>query len=84
MYEVMLERAAQHELKRLPAQDFHRIISRIKALSDIPRPRGCKKRVGSKSDWRIRIGNYRIVFEIDDREKVVRVMKVRRRSEAYD
>jgi mRNA interferase RelE/StbE len=50
VYEVYIERAAEKDLKKLPAEDFHRIIPTIKALSDEPRPSGCRKITGSKSD----------------------------------
>jgi len=83
VYEVLLERAAQQDLKRLSAESFQRIVSHIKALAKNPRPTGCRKLFGSKSDWRIRVGDYRIIYEVDDREKVVRVMRVRHRREAY-
>ena len=83
MYEVYVERAAERDIKRLSAQDFHRVIPRIKALAENPRPIGCRKLVSSESDWRIRIGDYRIVYEIDDKAKAVRVIYVKRRQEAY-
>lgn len=83
MHEVYLERAAERDLKRLSAQDFHRIIPRIKALAENPRPAGCRKLVSSERDWRIRVGDYRVVYEIDDEANAVRVMRVKRRQEAY-
>ncbi|MCJ7674056.1 MAG: type II toxin-antitoxin system RelE/ParE family toxin [Sedimentisphaerales bacterium] len=83
MYEVYLERAAERDLRRLSADYFRRIIRQIKALSERPRPVGCRKITGSKNDWRIRIGDYRVIYEIDDRAKVVRVMRVRHRREVY-
>jgi mRNA interferase RelE/StbE len=83
VYEVYLERAAEQDLKRLSVKNFQRIISHITALSQNPRPPGCRKLFGSKNDWRIRVGNYRIIYEIDDEEKAVRVMRLRHRREAY-
>ncbi len=83
MYEILLERAAERDLKRLSAGMFQRIIDHIKALADAPRPAGCHKIVGSKNDWRIRVGDYRIIYEIDEKEKAVRVMRVRHRREVY-
>jgi len=66
---------------------FNRIIPHLKALSENPKPPGCRKITGSKSDWRIRIGDYRIIYEIDVSKKVskkvVRVMRIRHRKEAY-
>ena len=83
MYEVLLERRAERDLKKLPGKVFHRIIPRLKALSDNPKPSGCRKITGSKSDWRIRIGDYRVIYEIDERAKTVKVMRVRHRKDAY-
>lgn len=83
MYEIYLEQAVERNLRRLSAEDFHRVISRIKALADDPRPSGCRKITGSKSDWRIRIGDYRVIYEIDEKAKAVRVVRIRHRREAY-
>lgn len=83
MYEVYLERAAEKDLRRLATEDFHRVISRIKNLKKNARPPRCHKIAGSKRDWRIRVGNYRILYEIDLKTKVVKVMRVKHRREAY-
>jgi len=83
MYEVFLERSAERDLKRLSTEYFHRIISHIAALAKDPRPSDCRKITGSKSDWRIRIGDYRIIYEINESAKVVRIMRVRHRREVY-
>lgn len=83
MYEVHLERTAERDLRRLSVQAFHRIAPRIKALSDDPRPLGCHKISGSEKDWRIRVGDYRVIYEVDEKAKAVRVMRVRHRKEAY-
>jgi mRNA interferase RelE/StbE len=83
MYEVYLERAAERGLRRISADIFGRIITQIRALSENPRPQGCRKIIGSKSDWRIRITDYRVIYEIDDKKNIVRVMRVRHRREVY-
>jgi mRNA interferase RelE/StbE len=83
VYDVYIERTAERDLKRFPASEFYRIISRIKALAENPRSKGCHKLSGSKSDWRIRIGNYRVIYEIDEKTKMVKVMRVRHRREVY-
>jgi mRNA interferase RelE/StbE len=62
---------------------FHRIIPHIKALAENPRPSSCLKLTGSKNDWRIRIGDYRVLYEIDEKTKAVRIMRVRHRREVY-
>jgi mRNA interferase RelE/StbE len=62
---------------------FHRIIPHIKALAENPRLSSCLKLTGSKNDWRIRIGDYRVLYEIDEKTKAVRIMRVRHRREVY-
>ena len=83
MYDVYIERTAERDLKRLSPSDFYRILSRIKALAGNPRPKGCHKLSGSKTDWRIRIGNYRVIYEIDEKVKAVKVLRVKHRREVY-
>jgi len=83
VYEVYLERAAENDLKRLPTTTFQRIIPQIRALAENPRPSGCRKLAGSKNDWRIRVGDHRVLYEIDEKVKAVRIMRVRHRREVY-
>jgi mRNA interferase RelE/StbE len=83
MYRIRLESSVENDLKRIPAKDFHHIVSHIKALAENPRPSGCRKLIGFKNDWRVRIGDYRVVYEINDEEKSVNVIKVKLRSIAY-
>ena len=83
MPRVSLERAAERELKRLSVEDFQRLIDHIKRLAENPRPAGCRKITGSERDWRIRVGDYRVIYEVDDETGTVRVMRVRHRREAY-
>jgi mRNA interferase RelE/StbE len=83
VYEVFLESRAERDLKRLAAAEFPRITAAIRQLRLNPRPPGCRKIVGSESDWRIRVGEYRVIYEIDDRATAVRIMRVRHRRDAY-
>lgn len=83
MYKVYLERAAERDLRRLPPEIFQRVIPRIRALSENPRPPGCRKIVGSESDWRIRVGDYRVIYEIDEGANAVKVFRVKHRGEVY-
>jgi mRNA interferase RelE/StbE len=83
VHEVYLERSAENDLKRLPTSIYQRIIPHIKTLAENPRPSGCRKIAGSKNDWRIRMGDYRIIYEIDEKTKAVRIMRVRHRREVY-
>ncbi len=83
MYRVLLERAVEKDLARLSSRIHDHVIAAIQALATNPRPPGCRKLTGSKSDWRIRIGDYRVVYEITDEIRVVRVNRVRHRREVY-
>lgn len=83
MYEIYIERTAERDLRRLPSHPFSNIIARLKALSAEPRPIGCGKIVGTDDFWRVRVGDYRIIYEIDDSARAVRVMRVRHRKDAY-
>ncbi|HET7153562.1 MAG TPA: type II toxin-antitoxin system RelE/ParE family toxin [Candidatus Kapabacteria bacterium] len=83
MYSILLEHTAEKDLRRLPEHTHGRVIASIKKLSSNPRPPGSRKLTGSKNDWRIRVGEYRIVYEISDEIRVVRINRVRHRSEVY-
>jgi mRNA interferase RelE/StbE len=83
MYRVFLERAAEKDLARLSSEVHDRVISAIRGLASDPRPPGCRKLFGSKNDWRIRVGDYRVVYEIADEIRIVRVNRVRHRREVY-
>ena len=83
MFEVLLERAAEKDLSRLPLRIHDRIVDVLAALGRNPRPPGSKKLVGSSNDWRVRVGDYRVLYEITDAIRVVRVYRVRHRRDAY-
>ena len=83
MYEVFLEKRAQRDLRRLEDKVFRRIIGTIRALGKNPRPKGCRKIAGCDRDWRVRLGDYRIIYEIDDKASAVRIMYIRHRRDAY-
>ena len=83
MYRVFLERAAEKDLSRLSSEVHDRVITTIRGLAKNPRPAGCGKLAGSKHDWRIRVGDYRVVYSINDAAKVVDVSVIRHRREVY-
>jgi mRNA interferase RelE/StbE len=82
-YAVVFARSARKELERLSAATADRILRRIEALATNQRPRGTKKLVGSGNLWRLRVGDYRIVYGIDDEARLVDVIAVRHRKDAY-
>lgn len=81
-YRVEIKRSAGKELERLPAADKRRIISRIRTLADDPRPQGAKKLSGEEK-YRIRQGDYRILYEIHDEHITVVVVRIGDRREVY-
>ena len=83
VYRVLLERAVEKDLARLSSQIHNRVIAAIQALAINPRPPGCRKLAGSKHDWRTRVGDYRVIYQIADEIRVVRVNRVRHRREVY-
>ena len=82
MYEIEVRRRAQRALDKLPKSDFPAVIKAIKGLTQIPRPRGIEK-VKSTGLWRIRQGDYRIVFAIEDDKHLVTIVRVGHRREVY-
>jgi len=82
MYRIELRRKAQRSLDKLPKGDFTAIIEAIKNLADLPRPKGVEK-IKSAGLWRIRYGDYRIVYSIDDDNKAVVILRIGHRREIY-
>ncbi len=83
MYQVVVERSAEKDLKRLSPETRSRVATALRALATNPRPTGSRKLVGTKHDWRVRVGDYRIIYEIADVIRVVRVQRIRHRREVY-
>jgi len=81
-YSVHLKRSATKEIEALPRKDRARIIERIRILSDDPRPAGSTKLSGREAH-RVRQGEYRIVYTVDDEDRVVMVTVVAHRRDAY-
>ncbi len=82
MHRIELRRRPQHVLDRLPESDFQAVIKAIKELALTPRPRGVEK-VKSAGLWRIRQGDYRIIYGIDDNQQLVTVVRIGHRKEVY-
>jgi len=82
-YEVRLLVTARRQLLRIPVRIRSRIAGAIRALADDPRPPGCKKLAGSSDYFRIRVGDYRVLYEVRDRDILVLVIKIGHRREVY-
>jgi mRNA interferase RelE/StbE len=83
-YQVVLGRSAERELLRLPDDMQERVRRAIDSLALRPRPRGVKKLRGANDLWRIRVGDYRCIYRITDREQLVDISHIRHRKEAYE
>ena len=82
-YILAIKASAQKELDAVDENLFRRIDGKIVALAENPRPSGCKKLKGYKNQWRIRIGDWRVIYVVDDARKLVTIMRVAHRGEIY-
>jgi mRNA interferase RelE/StbE len=83
MYQILVARSAEKDLLRLPVEMRPKLVAAIRPLAENPRPPGSRKLVGSVNDWRIRVGNYRIIYEIADDLRIVRIYRIRHRKDSY-
>jgi mRNA interferase RelE/StbE len=83
-YLVTFAASARKELTGLPPDVIERLLPKIRELAGNPRPAGCKKLHGYKNRWRIRAGNYRVVYAIDDTGKSVDITRIAHRKEVYE
>ncbi len=81
-YEIQIRRRVQKALARLPQKEYERVRDAIRALAEDPRPAGCIKLTG-REGWRIRVGRYRVIYEIEDVVRVVTVLDVGHRRDVY-
>jgi mRNA interferase RelE/StbE len=83
-YQIVIKPSAVKELDRLRLTVAERVVAKIKVLTNTPRPNGVKKLEGELVRWRIRVGDWRVIYAIDDGRQVVDIIYVRHRSKAYD
>jgi len=81
-YLVIIPKSVQKELDRLPKRIADKILHEIATLEENPRPLNCRKLSG-RDTWRIRVGDYRIIYEIDDKARTVILYRVKHRGDAY-
>ncbi|HDY72400.1 MAG TPA: type II toxin-antitoxin system RelE/ParE family toxin [Nitrospirae bacterium] len=82
VYELRITQLAQKELASLDKQNYIKVKDAIYALAQNPRPVRCKK-LKNRDAWRIRCGNYRVIYEIHDDKVVVIVIRIAHRKEVY-
>jgi mRNA interferase RelE/StbE len=83
-YSLEIKASAQRELDALDETLFGRIDRRILTLAENPRPARCKKLQGYKDQWRIRVGDWRVLYIIDDARKLVSITRIAHRREVYE
>ena len=83
-YHLEVKLSAQKELNALDDALFSRVDRKILLLADNPRPAGCKKLKGYNDQWRVQVGDWRVLYIIDDAAKVVSITRVAHRREAYE
>jgi len=83
VHEVRVGRSATKELEGLPQQVLKRIANKIDGLATDPRPSGARKLRGADDLWRVRVGDYRIVYAVDDDAATVEIRVIRHRKDAY-
>jgi mRNA interferase RelE/StbE len=82
-YSVTFARSARKELENLEHTIALRILKKIENLSMNPRPVGCIKLAGQNALWRIRIGEYRVIYSIDNTYRIIDIIIIRHRSKVY-
>jgi len=82
-YSIVFARSARRELERLNDPLSSRILKRIESLASSPRPSGCRKLEGTENLWRVRVGDYRIIYAVDDLTRMVDITCIRHRRDAY-
>ncbi len=83
-FTILFARSARKELENLPDTVVERVLSSIDKLFSEPFPHGCKKLKGEKNLWRIRVGEYRIIYSVFSDSLVVDIVRIRHRKEVYN
>ena len=82
MYSIEIKKSAAREIEALPPRDMCLVVERIGRLAAEPRPRGCEELVGGER-YRVRQGDYRIVYSIEDDQLIIWIVKVGHRRDVY-
>ena len=82
-YSIIISKSVQKQINDLPSQIRNRIIEKIQSLAQEPRPSGVVKLKGSGKEYRIRIGDYRVRYEIEDSSQIIRLLQCKHRRDVY-
>lgn len=83
MYRIEWKPSALREFKKLPPAVQSTVEQTVVRLGDEPRPSGCRKLAGFDSAYRVRIGDYRLVYEVQDKSVLIYILRIRLRGDAY-
>lgn len=83
-YRVEYTSAAARQVKKLPRPIRDRVLDAVDGLAEDARPRGARKLVGERTAWRIRIGDYRVIYDLSEQELTVTIVRAAHRREVYD
>jgi len=85
MYQIIISNSAEKDMEKLPVYALKKVEVAIDLLSEKPRPAGCKKLKGThKNLWRIRVGDYRVIYSVADKIEVIDIRRVRHRKDVYE
>jgi mRNA interferase RelE/StbE len=82
MYELVVRGRVRKSIDRLPGNAYRRVSEAIEGLREEPRPPGCRK-LSDREGWRLRVGDYRVIYEKDDEQRTVTVLQVGHRRDVY-
>jgi mRNA interferase RelE/StbE len=82
-YKIEIKPSAEKEREKLPRQMIPRVVATIKGLAENPYPSGVKKLAGFERTYRIRLGDYRILYDIFEKKLVIEIIRIRHRKDAY-
>ncbi|PZN73294.1 MAG: type II toxin-antitoxin system RelE/ParE family toxin [Candidatus Methylumidiphilus alinenensis] len=82
-YKLIWKRSAEKELRRIPQDAIARLLALAESLTDNPLPTGYKKLVGTEETYRVRSGDYRLVYEVRDKQLIIEIIRVGHRGSVY-
>lgn len=82
-FRIEFARSVEKELRSIDRKWIPKILTAIEALADTPQPHGCKKLVGSEHTYRIRVGDYRIIYDLQGDKLVILIVRIRHRRDVY-
>jgi mRNA interferase RelE/StbE len=83
MYKIEFKKKVEKELRKIDRQYVQTLLGKIKMLEKEPFPSNSRKLTGSAMSYRLRVGDYRVIYQVDDNSKIITIFQVRNRKDAY-